>query len=546
MDHRQIQYGEGPVITQETRIRSGWALSFLLALPATLVAQQPANPPAPTLEPYQVGQAMPPAEPGRTVIALSLEQAIERALEMNLDMQSARLTPQMQDYSLEAAEAAFLPTFNSNFGYNNSSNVSTSQLDGGARTTTQRNTLNMSVAQTVPWYGGRLTTNFNNSRTETNNAFTTRNPSFSSSVSLNYTQPLLSGLRTDNQRTALVTQQIQRQIVDIQLSSQIQNLTDQVRVAYWNLRSQIEQIEIQRRSLAQAEQLLANNRIRVQLGSMAEIELFQAEAQVASAQQALLNAQIQWTNQEMAFKRLLVNGPDDPLLQQTVNPIDQLPSFEQLEVDIDAAIEVALRDRTDIRQQRQTRQVAELNLEVTRDGARPDLNLTAGYSLSGVGGDLFDRSGLGGAPQLVQEGGYMDGLRSIAEFDTPTWNVGVTFSYPLGMKAARASLDRAELQLRQSDLALRSQELAITTEVTNAGLAVRNTYLQLEAARRTRAAAERSAEAELRKFGVGVSTNFQVVQVQNSLTSSRLSELRAMINYINAIAEFERVQRVGR
>jgi outer membrane protein TolC len=534
------------VITQETRIRSGWALSFLLALPATLVAQQPANPPAPTLEPYQVGQAMPPAEPGRTVIALSLEQAIERALEMNLDMQSARLTPQMQDYSLEAAEAAFLPTFNSNFGYNNSSNVSTSQLDGGARTTTQRNTLNMSVAQTVPWYGGRLTTNFNNSRTETNNAFTTRNPSFSSSVSLNYTQPLLSGLRTDNQRTALVTQQIQRQIVDIQLSSQIQNLTDQVRVAYWNLRSQIEQIEIQRRSLAQAEQLLANNRIRVQLGSMAEIELFQAEAQVASAQQALLNAQIQWTNQEMAFKRLLVNGPDDPLLQQTVNPIDQLPSFEQLEVDIDAAIEVALRDRTDIRQQRQTRQVAELNLEVTRDGARPDLNLTAGYSLSGVGGDLFDRSGLGGAPQLVQEGGYMDGLRSIAEFDTPTWNVGVTFSYPLGMKAARASLDRAELQLRQSDLALRSQELAITTEVTNAGLAVRNTYLQLEAARRTRAAAERSAEAELRKFGVGVSTNFQVVQVQNSLTSSRLSELRAMINYINAIAEFERVQRVGR
>jgi outer membrane protein TolC len=279
---------------------------------------------------------------------------------------------------------------------------------------------------------------------------------------------------------------------------------------------------------------------------MAEIELFQAEAQVASAQQALLNAQIQWTNSEMAFKRLLVNGPDDPLLEQTVNPTDQLPSFQQLEVDIEAAIQVALRDRTDIRQQRQRRQIAELNLDVTRDASRPDVNLTAGYSLQGVGGDLFDRSGLGGAAQLIQEGGYMDGLRSIADFDTPTWNVGLNFSYPLGMKAAKANLERAELQLRQSDLALRSQELAITTEVTNAGLAVRNTYLQLEAARRTREAAERSAEAELRKFGVGVSTNFQVVQVQNSLTSARLSELRAMINYINAIAEFERVQKVGR
>lgn len=519
---------------------------MLLALPVGLTAQQPAVAPAPTLEPYEVGRAVPPVEPGRSMISLTLEEAIQRALESNLDIQSARLNPQMQDYSLIAARAAFLPTLNSTFGYNNSSNQSTSQLDGGARTTTQRNTFNLSMAQTVPWYGGRLSTNFNNSRTATDNAFTTRNPSFSSSVSLNYTQPLLSGFRTDGQRNALVTQQIQREITDIQLSSQVLNLTEQVRAAYWNLRSQIEAIEIQRSSLAQAEQLLANNRIRIQLGSMAEIELFQAEAQVASAQQSLLAAQIQWTNQEMAFKRLLVNGPGDALLQQTVNPTSQLPTLQQQEVDIAAAIDRALQDRTDIRQQRQQRQVSELNLDVTRDGARPDLNLQAGYALSGVGGDLFDRTGLGGAPQLVQEGGYIDGLRSIAEFDTPTWNLSLSFAYPLGMKAAKAQVDRAQLQLRQSDLALRSQELAITTEVTNAGLAVRNTYLQLEASRRTRAAAERNAEAELRKFSVGVSTNFQVVQVQNSLTSSRLSELRAMISYINAVAEFDRVQKVGR
>ena len=533
--------------TKDTRFLFAGALSVLLVIPGGLVAQQPTtNPPAPTLEPYEVGRALPPVEEGKPVISLTLEQAIERALEMNLDIQSARLTPQMQDYSLIAARAAFLPSLNSTFGYNNSSNQSTSQLDGGARTTTQRNTFNLGLSQTVPWYGGRLTTSLNNSRTATDNSFTTRNPSYSTNLSFNYTQPLLSGLMVDGQRMALTTQQIQRQITDIQLTSQVQNLTDQVRVAYWNLRSQIEAIEIQRRSLSQAEQLLANNRIRVSLGSMAEIELFQAEAQVASAQQALLNAQIQWTNQEMAFKRLLVSGPDDPLLQQTINPVDMLPAFEQREVDIEAAIDLALRDRTDIRQQRQQREIAELNMEVTRDAARPDLNLSAGYSLSGVGGDLFDRSGLGGTPRLVEEGGYFDVWRAISDFETPTWNVSLQFAYPLGMRAAKAQRDRAELQLRQSDIALRSQELAITTEVTNAGLAVRNTYLQLEASRRTRAAAERSAEAELRKFGVGVSTNFQVVQVQNSLTSARLSELRAMISYINAVAEFERVQKVGR
>jgi outer membrane protein len=496
-------------------------------------------------ERYEVGKALPPLAPGATLVSLTLEGAIARALEQNLDIQSARLSPRMQEYTLEAARAAFSTVLTSGFGFNNASTQSTSQLDGGARTTTERATMNVGLSQPLPWYGARLSTSFNNSRTATDNAFSTRNPSYNSTVSFNFSQPLLSGLRIDNQRNTLRTQEIQKQITDIQLLSQIQNITDQVRVAYWNLRSQIEQIEIQRQSLAQAQQLLADNRIRVQLGRMAEIELVQAEAQVASAEQALLNAEIQWRNQELAFKRLLVGGADDPLFAQTVNPVD-LPIFAEQAVDIDAAIQRALLDRADLRQQRQQRQIAELNLDVTREATRPDLSLSAGYSLQGIGGNLFDRSGLGGTPQLVQEGGYFDGLRSVAAFDTPTWNVSLSFSYPLGQRAAKANFERAQLQMRQSDLALRSQELAIVTEVTNAGLAVQNTFLLLEASRRSREAAERNAEAELRKFNVGASTNFQVVTVQNSLTSARLSELRALINHINAIAEFDRVQRVGR
>jgi outer membrane protein TolC len=329
------------------------------------------------------------------------------------------------------------------------------------------------------------------------------------------------------------------------LRSQVQNITEQVRAAYWQLRSLIEQIEIQRRSLAQAEQLLSDNRVRVQQGRLAPIEIVQAEAQVAAAQQALLGAEIQWKNQELTFKRLLVNGPGDPLFRQTVNPVD-LPTFQEQSVDIDGAIEIALRERSDARQQRQQREISELNLDVTREELRPDLNLTTGYSLSGVGGNLFDRSGLGGAAELVREGGYPDALTAIRNFDTPTWNVSLNFSYPLGTKAAKANVERAQLQMRQSDLAMQSLELQIVTEVTNAGLAVTNTLLQLQAATRSREAAERAAEAELARFNVGASTNFQVVGTQNTVTTARLSELRALINHINAIAEFDRVQRVGR
>lgn len=528
------------------RIGPSGVVLLLLVFPAVLSAQDNASADAfEGVDPYQVGTALPPMTEGDDLVTMTLEDAIDLANRVNLDIQTARLSPQMQAYALEAARAAFTPTFSGNYGYNNSTNQSTSQLDGGNLTSTERHTLNAGVQQPLPWYGGRMSLNFNNSRTSTNNSFSTLNPSYRSTASLDYTQPLLSGLKTDNQRAALETQEIQGQITEIQLESRVANVTEQVRRAYWALRAMIEQIEIQRRNLAQAQQLLADNEVRVRLGTMARIQVIQAEAQVAGAEQALLNAEVQWRNQELVLKSLLITGADDPLLYQTINPVG-FPTFDEgPDVDIQEAIQIALNERTDIRQQRHEREIAALDLDVTRDSRLPDVSLNASYSLQGTGGDLFDRSGLGGTPMLVDQGGYFDGLQSIAGFDVPTWSLGLSFSYPLGMRSANANLQRAQLQMEQRDLALRNQELTVVTEVTNAALAVGDTRLQLEAATRSRELAEESAAAALTRFNAGVATNYEVLQAQDELTGARLSELQATINHVNAIAEFELVQRVG-
>lgn len=515
-----------------------------LVMPATSYAQVAPAGEEPAVPAYEVGRALPPADPDRPLAPLTLEDAVMRALEVNLDVQRVRLEPRIQEYALRVAYGAFSPTLNLTYGYNNATSQSTSQLDGGARTTTERQTFNMSVAKTLPWYGGRFTMSFNNSRTESNNVFTVRNPSYNSTLTLNFTQPLLAGFKTDNQRAAVETAEIQSQITDLQVRAQIENVAHQVRQAYWALRAAIEQIEIQRLNLAQAQRLLDQDRELVRLGRRTELQLLQSEAQVASAEQALLAAEIQWRNQELAFKRLIVSGPDDPLIGQTINPID-LPTIVDQEVDIDAAIQVALRERADIRQARYQRDISLVNLDVSRSNALPDLSLNASYSLQGVGGNLFERQGLGGEPVLVQPGGFKDGLQAIADRDAPTWNISLTASYPLGTNTARANHERAQLQLRQTELQLRAQELNIITQVTAAGLAVRNTYLQLEAARRNREAAERNAEAELLRFQLGAATAYEVTAAQNQLTSARLSELQATINHINAIAEFERVQYIG-
>jgi len=522
-----------------------WALLTVAWGPAALQAQDRPTGGEGTLDRYEVGKALPPQDSGTELVPMTLGQAIDRALEMNLDIATARLSPLMQEYSVRAARAAYTPTFNGNYGYNNATNQSTSQLDGGTRTTTERHSFDASVDQSVPWYGGRLGVGFQNTRTSTDNRFATLNPSYRSTVSLQYNQPLLAGLKTDNQRATIETEEIQGQITGIQLDQRVRNITESVRQQYWLLRAAIEQIEIQRRNLAQSRQLLADNQVRVRLGTMAQIQVIQAEAQVASAEQALLNAEVQWRSQELVFKSLIIGGADDPLLYETINPTE-LPTIVDQEVDLQAAIEIALAERTDIRQSREERRAAEVDLDVTENNRLPDLNLTASYSLLGVGGTELDRSGLGGAPVVVQQGGYLDGINSIVGFDTPTWSLGVSFSYPIGMRAQKANLERARLAMEQRDLAIRSQELAIVTEVTNAGLAVRDTRLQLDAAVRSRELAEQSLEAEVTRFNAGVATNFEVLTAQDDLTTARLSELRAVITHVNAIDEFERVQRVGR
>ena len=405
-------------MTRKSNRCAVWLVGLALVIPMGLFGQQEGDT-------YEVGEALPP--PGRPMVEITIEEAVARALELNLDIQTVRLNPAIQAYSLQSAEAAFSTTLSTTYGYNSSTNQSTSQLDGGLQTSTIRQTFNGSINKTMPWYGGRLTASFNNNRTETDNAFSTLPLSYRSTVSFNYSQPLLAGRKTDNQRTALETQAIQGDITNIQLSAQIANITFLIQVSYWSLRAAIEQIEIQRANLIQAQELLEQNRIRVQLGTMSDLQVIQAEAQVASAEQSVLGAEIGWRSQELAFKRLLVGGPDDPLLTQTLVPTS-VPILVQQVVDIDAAIAIALEQRSDLRQSRFQREISSLNLEVTNNNTRPDLNLTAAYSVQGTGGDRFERSGLGGDLELVQPGGYLDGLDAIWNRNTPTSSLNHNFS----------------------------------------------------------------------------------------------------------------------
>lgn len=523
-----------------------WTLALAVGMastPAFAQAQQPAPAPAPApaqggmsapVERYTVGQAMPELQPGTKMMSLTLEQAMNMALENNLDLKVARMNPQSLDYQLASARAAFMPQFTGSYSYNDQS-VLNNDANYPVNSFNNKNaSYQASMSKTMPWYGGRLTSNFSSSRGASTNPRTTLNPNFQAGGSVSYVQPLFRGLRIDDTRNQLRTLSIQRQVADITLMTTIENTKANVRTAYWNLRQAIEQIEIQKRSLELANRLFQDNRTKVEIGTLAPIETTTSETQVANAEQALLDAQIRWTTAELALKRLLANGPGDAVYTATINPLETA-SLSAPSVDIAGAVQRAVAERSDITQAKRNLEVSRLNLEVTQDATRPQLDVTGTYSLTGQ--------------NALSQGvlsGYGAAFSQAFGLELPTWRVQFNATYPLFMRAAKANFARAQLQIAQAEAQLKASELTVTADVTNAGLAVNNTYKQYQASVKAREAAEKNAEAEQTRFDVGMSTNYNVVQAQNNLTSQRLTELRNLINYLNAVAEFERIQRFGR
>ena len=521
-----------------------WVLALTLAAAtATVSAQQVANTTGAqtqTVDRYVVGQAKPPETPGRSVIDLTLEQAVQAALDKNLDVVAAKMNPQIQDYTLQGARAVFRPTIGGTTSFAGASSITTSKLDAvGTTRVTGTQQFNTSVSQRSPFWGGNGSVAFNNQRGTDNSLNTTRNPLFNSSIRLNYTQPLLANFKIDTNRNQLKTLQVQRQITDISLLTTIENTKASVRTAYWALRSAIESIEINKRSYELAKRQYEDNKTKVEIGTMAAIDVTTSETQMANADQAVVAAQIAWQTAELALKRLLVGGADDDLYKATINPVD-VPTFgAEPVIDIPGAVQTALAQRTDLVTARKNLEVSVLNLDVTKNATMPQLDLTTSYTLAGTGGPTVS-NGIVTVP-----GGYLDALSGITSLNTPSWNVGFNFTYPLGMASAKASLARSELQLEQNRVQLKSQELTVTADVTNAGLAVQNAYAQVQVARKAREVAERNAEAEQTKFDVGLSNNYNVATAQNNLTQQRLNELSAIIRYVNAVADFDKKLRVG-
>jgi outer membrane protein TolC len=486
------------------------------------------------------------AEPGPE-IQLTLDDAVKLALERNLDIKVQRLNPELQDIALASARAFYSPTLGSTFNRTNQIGTPSSQLQlssGGRGVTQEQFVYNGSVTQNAPWGGGLLTATLNNNRSQSDSNNSLFNPQYNATWNFNYTQPLFRDFKIDAQRRTLQVTRVTREISDVQLRASITNMVSNVKNAYWDYVFATLAVQVAQQSLELADKLVADNQTRVEIGTMAPIDVVQAQAEQATRRQGLVTAQNTRRTAELTLKRLIVSGTEDPSWRATLDPVDR-PDFQVEQVDIEAAIRRALSERTDIEIAKKNIQNNVTTLGFLRNQAMPIVDATLSYGVAGIGGTQQVRSQtgvLGSAVTTTIPGGITDAFSSLFANRYPRWTLGLNVTYPIGTSTQDAAVARARVQLSQVEAQVKQIELQVATEITNAAINLRNTSEAVQAAQAARELSLRRLEAEQSKFEVGMSTNYQVVQAQRDLNDVRNSELRAILNYQKARVEFERLQ----
>jgi len=543
----------------EQQIRSGLKCFLIGGIVVLLFAsgravsasEQTPQAPTPTAPaPATQGTPQPPAQlpsvavPG-SELQLTADEAVRMALENNLGIRAERLSPQVQALATAQTRANYAPIVFTNSTKNSNSNPPQNFLAGDNFVTNAGFRSNFGVAQFLKWGGGNYQASIDGSRNTTSDPTDPFNPRLSSNFNFNFTQPLLRNFTIDSTRQQLLIGQKQQEIVDIQLQQQVTATSRTVRNAYFDLVGAIGQLEVARQTLELSRESLKNNQRRVEVGTIPEIDIVEAQAEVSRNDESVILSEAQVKSFEDVLRTLIMNPKQPDFWTSRITPAEQ-PVLTPRAMNLDAAIQNALEHRTDIAQARREMDQTDITLKFAKNQRLPAINAVVNYGLAGVGGTrtLYDTSAGFPVPIGAAQRSFSDALHDVFGNQFKTWSVQFQFSYPIGQSVADAGLAQSKIQREQQVTSLEQLELLVTAQVRDAARQVETSLKRVEATRKAREFSERRYEAEQKRVNVGLSSTFQLNQAQRDLSSAKLSEVNAIIAYNRALVSFDSVQMV--
>ncbi len=472
--------------------------------------------------------------------SLSLEECIVGAMKNNLRVAVEVLNPEIATVSVTRANEKFMPSLS--FTYNNreTNTASYSWIDAADQVRVAYNDYSVDLNQLIPT-GGIFNLSLRSYKNDTNRSFQTINPRYGSTLTFNFSQPLLKNFGFKMNRREIIIAKNNREISEHEFHQTLLETIYRVEEAYWMLAYSIEDLKVKRQSLQLARDLLEENKRKIEVGTMPPIEIYTAESEVANREADILQADRLVKNYQDRLKKIL----DLPILekgeQTEIIPSDK-PDIERKVINIEEALATALANRPDLKATKVNIQTREFNLSYAKNQLLPGLNLQASYWSPGISGTqilYLNNSPLTGVVVGTLPGTAKDALRDAFKFRYDNWSIGLTLDIPLNTILTRAQHAEAKLSLEQAQLRLKDQEQEVFLEIKTSVRDVEINYERVQAYRAARELAEKKLEAEQEKFRVGKSTNFFLLQYQRDVADARTAELRSAVDYILSLARLD-------
>lgn len=481
-------------------------------------------------------------ESNQKQLTLSLEECILHTLENNLNIKIEVLNPEISKNSITRAKEKFLPEFSFSFNKRNTENASYSWLDAESQIKTEYQVYSGEVSQFLPT-GGRLTVSLDSDENFTNQNFQTINPRLGSTLRFSLNQPLLKNSGINTNRREIIIAKNNLEISKSRLKTTLMETIYDVEEAYWSLVYSIENLKVKQQSLKLAEELLAKNMRSVEIGKMAPIEIKSAQAEVATREADILQAEALIRNNEDRLKSIIniFSGKND--IPVRLIPVDQ-PQLEKKSIEISQAIDTAFQNRPDLVERKIDFKNKEIEVRYAKNQLLPDLSLQASYWSPGISGTQIiyeDDNALTGVVVDTIEGNSSDAMRDTFKFLYPNWSIALNLSIPLSSVLTRSQVVQAKLNLQQSKLQILNKEQQILLDIKNAVRAVETNFLRVQAYRLARELTEKKLEAEEEKFKLGKSTNYNVFLFQRDLATAQSNELNAIIAYNLSLAYQDKI-----
>ncbi|HEX4998824.1 MAG TPA: TolC family protein [Terriglobia bacterium] len=475
-------------------------------------------------------------------IPLTLNDVINLMIDRNLDINSNRLSPISSRLQSLVFYRFLQPSITVSGSVSRDSSASTTQLNGATALSQLRHSFSLGYAQTLPT-GTTFSATGTMNRTSSNSVLNTFNPSYSGRVTYSISQHLLRDRpRIVNMRQILQGQNNEK-ISEAQFELQLINLIVTAQKSYWDLVFSNEDLKVKQRSLGLAEQTLEENKAKVEIGTMAPIDVVQTRADVASRRELVVVSTGSMTQSEDQIKKLISSENDPEMFLVRLRALETPRRPDDVAIPALAdAIKVALENRAELRQALLDEQNRDLDVQYTRNQKLPQLDITAAFNQNGTGGTQTRRGAVlgSGDVQEVIPGGLGDALNQLFGYHYTGYSLGFSLVIPLKNKAAEADYSRAINERKLADSRINATSQNIALEVRNAIISTETNRARIDTAQTARELAEEKLEAEKTKFDLGVSTLRFVLEEQRNVAQAQSNELQAVVNFTKSLVDLDK------